>query len=121
MSKYLDRILRRVLIKERVFAFEYSWWANANFTWYRWGLDSLSDLEDDSDAEDESEEEEEEAEELREKLLADAEEAQEEPIAQKQDKDVDDLADELKKKTIIWMVCSPRSPTVCHGREDDPE
>jgi len=75
----------------------------ANFIICRWGLDSLSDLEDDSDEEEESEdaEEEEEAEELREKLLEDAEVAQEEPIAQKQDKDVDDLAAELKKKSII--------------------
>lgn len=65
-----------------------------------WGLDSLSDLEDESDEEDSEEEEEEEAEELREKLIADAEEAQEEPVAQKQDKDVDSLADVLKKATI---------------------
>lgn len=64
-----------------------------------WGLDSLSDLEDDSD-EDESEEEEEEADELREKLIEDAEEAQEEPVTQKQDKDVDALATELKKTEI---------------------
>jgi len=33
--------------------------------------------------------------------LEDAEVAQEEPIAQKQDKDVDDLAAELEKKSII--------------------
>ncbi|KAI9048125.1 hypothetical protein LZ554_007920 [Drepanopeziza brunnea f. sp. 'monogermtubi'] len=67
-----------------------------------WGLDSLSDLEDDSDDEDEDEddEEEEEAEELRAKLLEDAEEAQEEPTAQKQDNDVDDLAKALKKTEI---------------------
>jgi len=65
-----------------------------------WGLDSLSDLEDESDEEDEEEEEEEEAEEIREKLIEDAEEAQEEPVAQEQDKDVDDLADKLKKSTI---------------------
>lgn len=66
-----------------------------------WGLDSLSDLEDDSEEEeDESEEEEEEAEELREKLLEDAEEAQEEPVAQRKDKEVDELADDLKKSTI---------------------
>jgi Ran GTPase-activating protein 1 len=66
-----------------------------------WGLDSLSDLEDESDEEDEEEEEEEEAEELRERLLDEAEEAQDEPVAQKQDKDVDDLAEELGKKAII--------------------
>ncbi|KAK0122178.1 hypothetical protein ONS95_010436 [Cadophora gregata] len=67
-----------------------------------WGLDSLSDLEDDSDAEDEDESEEEEAEadELRERLVKEAEEAQEEPVAQKQDRDVDALATELKKTEI---------------------
>lgn len=65
-----------------------------------WGLDSLSDLEDDSDVEDEEEEEEEEQEELREKLLEDAEEAQEEPVTQKQDKDVDALASKLGKTEI---------------------
>lgn len=64
-----------------------------------WGLDSLSDLEDESE-EEEEEEEEEEAEELREKLLEEAEEAQEEPVAQKKDKDVDELAEELDKATI---------------------
>ena len=64
-----------------------------------WGLDSLSDLEEESE-EEEEEEEEEEAEELREKLLEEAEEAQEEPVAQRKDKDVDELADELKKAAI---------------------
>lgn len=64
-----------------------------------WGLDSLSDLEDDDD-EDEEEEEEEEEEELREKLIEDAIEAQEQPVIQKEDKDVDQLADVLKKETI---------------------
>ena len=66
-----------------------------------WGVDSLSDLEEESDEEDESEEEEEEAEELREKLLSDAEEAQEQPTVQVKDKEVDDLADALKKKVQI--------------------
>ncbi|KAG0647894.1 Ran GTPase-activating 1 [Hyphodiscus hymeniophilus] len=66
-----------------------------------WGLDSLSDLEDDSDEEDEEDEEEEEAEELRERLLEEAEEVQEQPVAQKQDKDVDDLAEELGRKATI--------------------
>ncbi|EKD19049.1 ran GTPase activating protein 1 [Drepanopeziza brunnea f. sp. 'multigermtubi' MB_m1] len=71
-----------------------------------WGLDSLSDLEDDSDDEDEDEDDEEddeeaeEAGELRAKLLEDAEEAQEELTAQKQDNDVDDLAKALKKTEI---------------------
>lgn len=64
-----------------------------------WGLDSLSDLEDESEAEDEEEEVAEE-EELREKLLEEAEEAQEEPVAQMEDKGVDELANELKGATI---------------------
>ncbi|RDL38463.1 putative Ran GTPase-activating protein 1 [Venustampulla echinocandica] len=66
-----------------------------------WGIDSLSDLEDESDEESEEEEEEEEEEELRERLLEEAEEAQEQPVVQLQDKEVDDLADELKKKAEI--------------------
>jgi Ran GTPase-activating protein 1 len=65
-----------------------------------WGLDSLSDLEDESDEESEEEEEEEEAEELREKLLDEAEEAQEEPIAQDNDKTVDALSEKLAKTEI---------------------
>jgi Ran GTPase-activating protein 1 len=65
-----------------------------------WGLDSLSDLEDESDLEDGEEEEEEEAEERRERLLADAKEAQEEPIAEKEDDDVDELAEELQNAVI---------------------
>ncbi|TVY38363.1 Ran GTPase-activating protein [Lachnellula subtilissima] len=66
-----------------------------------WGLDSLSDLEDDSDEEDSAEEEEEETEDLREKLIEDAEEAQEQPVTLKQDKEVDDLADQLKERVVI--------------------
>jgi Ran GTPase-activating protein 1 len=68
-----------------------------------WGLDSLSDLEEESEdeEEDEDEEEEEEAEERREKLLEEEEEAQEEPVALEEDKDVDDLANELEKKVTI--------------------
>ncbi|KAH7413197.1 putative Ran GTPase-activating protein 1 [Cadophora sp. MPI-SDFR-AT-0126] len=67
-----------------------------------WGLDSLSDLEDDSEDEDEdeSEEEEVEAEELRERLVQGAEEAQEDVVVQKQDKDVDALATKLQKTEI---------------------
>jgi Ran GTPase-activating protein 1 len=66
-----------------------------------WGVDGLSDLEDESDEEDESEEEEAEAEDLREKLIHDAAEAQEQPTVQLEDKEVDDLADQLKKKVEI--------------------
>lgn len=70
-----------------------------------WGLDSLSDLEgEDSDEEeeddDEDEDEEPEPEERAEKLIKEAEEAQEEPVIQQKDAEVDDLAKKLEK-TII--------------------
>ncbi|KAI0815663.1 hypothetical protein GGR55DRAFT_629701 [Xylaria sp. FL0064] len=67
-----------------------------------WGVDSLSDLEDiDSDEEEEEEEEEEiTTEERAEKLIKDAEEAQEEPTVQLKDQEVDDLASKLQKTTI---------------------
>ncbi|TGJ82705.1 hypothetical protein E0Z10_g6053 [Xylaria hypoxylon] len=68
-----------------------------------WGVDSLSDLEEqDSDEEEEEEEEEEEitTEERAEKLIKDAEEAQEEPTVQLKDPEVDDLASKLQKTNI---------------------
>ncbi|ROW11552.1 hypothetical protein VMCG_01552 [Cytospora schulzeri] len=73
-----------------------------------WGLDSLSDLEgEDSDEEEEEDDEDEdeddeeiEPEERAEKLIKEAEEAQEEPVIQQKDKEVDDLAKSLEK-TII--------------------
>lgn len=70
-----------------------------------WGLDSLSDLEElDSDEEEEEEDEEEderqEIEKRAEKLIKDAEEAQEEPTVQLKDHDVDDLAKALEKTNI---------------------
>ncbi|CAK7566604.1 MAG: Ran GAP Rna1 [Sporothrix epigloea] len=68
-----------------------------------WGLDSLSDLEEldsDEEEEDEDEGEDEEVEERAEKLIKEAEEAQEEPVVQVKDKDVDALADKLKKTTV---------------------
>ncbi|KAL5347347.1 Ran GAP Rna1 [Pseudogymnoascus australis] len=62
-----------------------------------WGIDELDEL--DSDEEEEEEEEEEvEAEERREKLLEEQEQAQEEPVIQKKDKEVDELAEALAKK-----------------------
>ena len=65
-----------------------------------WGLDELDELEgEDSDEEDEVEEAEEE-EDTREKLLRDADEAQAEPVSQKKDADVDNLADALEKTEI---------------------
>ena len=66
-----------------------------------WGLDSLSDLEGSDSDEDEEEEEEEEQEHVREKLIQDAEEAQEEPVIGRKDPEVDDLAKELEKKVHI--------------------
>ncbi|GAW18749.1 hypothetical protein ANO14919_082310 [Xylariales sp. No.14919] len=71
-----------------------------------WGVDSLSDLEElDSDEEEEEEEEEEVEEEISteeraEKLIKDAEEAQEQPTVQLKDQDVDDLASKLQKTSI---------------------
>lgn len=68
-----------------------------------WGLDSLSDLEsEDSDEEEEEDDEEEDVgtEERAEKLVKEAEEAQEEPVIQQKDKEVDDLAKNLEKTSI---------------------
>ncbi|KAL2180479.1 uncharacterized protein P884DRAFT_192603 [Thermothelomyces heterothallicus CBS 202.75] len=74
-----------------------------------WGLDSLSDLEEESEGEEEEEEgeeeEEEEGEEVEpeeraEKLVKEAEEAQKEPVAQRKDKEVDELAEKLGKAEI---------------------
>ncbi|KAK6609312.1 RAN GTPase activating protein 1 [Botrytis cinerea] len=67
-----------------------------------WGLDDLEDLEGESDEESDEDEEEEEQEEQREQLIHDAEEAQEgEPVAQREDKDVDDLAKVLGKNLQV--------------------
>lgn len=68
-----------------------------------WGVDSLSDLEsEDEDAEDDDDEEEEaeDIEERAEKLIRDAEEAQEEPTVQLKDRAVDELASKLDKTSI---------------------
>lgn len=67
-----------------------------------WGVDSLSDLEDlSSDEEDEDEEEGDiTVEERADKLVKEAEEAQEEPVVQLTDKDVDALAKKLAKTVI---------------------
>ena len=71
-----------------------------------WGLDSLSDLEEESDEEDEADEgeddedkeiEEEEKDQKAEKLLQDADKAEDENVALEEDKNVDDLADKLSK------------------------
>jgi Ran GTPase-activating protein 1 len=68
-----------------------------------WGVDSLSDLEEEDSEEEEEEESEEEdvkPEERAEKLIKEAEEAQEEPVVQLNDKEVDDLAKKLEKTEI---------------------
>lgn len=72
-----------------------------------WGLDELSDLEEESDEEDdgdeddeEKEEEEEEEEAKRETVLKDADEEENQKVAEKKDKDVDDLADALGKTHV---------------------
>ncbi|TPX16743.1 uncharacterized protein E0L32_003684 [Thyridium curvatum] len=70
-----------------------------------WGLDSLSDLEEEDSDEEEEEEEEDEEEDIKpedraEKLIKEAEEAQEEPTVQLKDKDVDALASKLEKTSI---------------------
>ena len=66
-----------------------------------WGVGDLDELEGEaSDEEDEGVEEKEEEEEEREKLLADADKAQDEPVSQKQDADVDELANMMQKTEI---------------------
>ncbi|RDA94485.1 hypothetical protein CP533_2300 [Ophiocordyceps camponoti-saundersi (nom. inval.)] len=76
-----------------------------------WGVDSLSDLEeeDSEEEEEEEDEEEEEAEEeaddiepekRAEKLIQEAEEAQQEPVVQIKDPEVDELAKKLAKTGI---------------------
>ncbi|KAI1755037.1 RNI-like protein [Xylaria castorea] len=66
-----------------------------------WGVDGLSDLEElDSDEEEEEAEEEITTEERAEKLIKDAEEAQEEPTVQLKDREVDELASKLQKTSI---------------------
>ncbi|KAL7816819.1 RNI-like protein [Trichoderma aethiopicum] len=69
-----------------------------------WGVDSLSDLEEEeseeeeeeSEEEEEEKEKEEEVEEKADKLIKDAEVAQEEPVPQRKDAEVDDLAKKLE-------------------------
>ncbi|KAJ5464226.1 Leucine-rich repeatribonuclease inhibitor subtype [Penicillium sp. IBT 31633x] len=67
-----------------------------------WGLDDLDELEEEDSEEEEDEEEEEEEEEYAkaEKALRDADLAEEEKVAQREDKDVDYLADVLGKTAI---------------------
>jgi len=66
-----------------------------------WGLDELDELDDD-DEEDEDDEDDEAAEEEGEeaKVVQDADKAEDEPVAQKKDEDVDELADALGKTEL---------------------
>ncbi|KAK4507971.1 hypothetical protein PRZ48_001706 [Zasmidium cellare] len=63
-----------------------------------WGLDELDELDDEDEDEEDEEADEEDAEE--EKVVKDADAAEDEPVAGKKDKDVDDLADALGKTEI---------------------
>jgi Ran GTPase-activating protein 1 len=66
-----------------------------------WGLDELDELEEESSDEDEDEDEATEEEEaLEERILETADEAENGPVAQRKDADVDELADALKKTEI---------------------
>ena len=68
-----------------------------------WGVGDLDELEgEDSEEEEEDEVAEEEEEEAgeREKMLADADKAEDQPVSQKKDEDVDELADIMKKTEI---------------------
>jgi len=66
-----------------------------------WGLDELDELDGD-DEEDEDDEDDEAAEEEGEeaKVVQDADKAEDEPVAQKKDEDVDELADALGKTEL---------------------
>ena len=71
-----------------------------------WGLDELDELEGEDSDEEEEEDQEDDNEDIgedevsQEKLLKDADEAEDQPVSQKKDADVDDLADALKKTEI---------------------
>jgi Ran GTPase-activating protein 1 len=70
-----------------------------------WGIDELDELEeedseDDDDVEAEAAEEEEEREKIGERILEEAEQAEDETVTQKEDADVDELADILQKTEV---------------------
>lgn len=64
-----------------------------------WGLDELDELEEESSGEEDEAAEQED--ELEDKILEAAEEAEAEPVAQRKHPDVDELADELEKTTLV--------------------
>ena len=67
-----------------------------------WGVDELDEMEEEDSDEDEAEAEaaEEEEQKARERALREAEEAEDETVALKEDADVDELADILKKTSV---------------------
>lgn len=65
-----------------------------------WGLDELDELEEESSDEEDEGEAAEEEEDLGEKILETADEVEDEPVAQRKDPDVDELAEALKKTEI---------------------
>ncbi|KAI4090914.1 MAG: hypothetical protein LQ344_004442 [Seirophora lacunosa] len=76
-----------------------------------WGLDEFSDLEEESEEEEEEEEEgaedEQEEEAKAEEILRDAEEEEGRNVSQKQDKDVDALAERLGKTDMVGQGPKP--------------
>lgn len=65
-----------------------------------WGLDELDELEDDDEDEDEDEVEADEDEDAEERVVKEADQAEDEPVSQKKDKDVDELAEALGKTEL---------------------
>jgi Ran GTPase-activating protein 1 len=68
-----------------------------------WGVDELDELDDDDEDEEDDEAEDEEDEEVaakEEKVVKDADAAENTTVSEKQDKDVDDLADALGKTQL---------------------
>lgn len=65
-----------------------------------WGLDELDELEGEDSDEEEEDIEEDEEEDVREKLLKDQDDAEDGPVSQEKDADVDELAKTLEKTGI---------------------
>jgi Ran GTPase-activating protein 1 len=65
-----------------------------------WGVDELDEMEEEDSDEDEAEAEAAEEEEEQERVLREVEEAEDETVALKEDADVDELADILKKTGV---------------------
>lgn len=65
-----------------------------------WGLDELDELEGEDSDEEEEDEVADEEEDVREKVLKDADDAEKSNVAQRQDADVDALAEALKKTKV---------------------